>query len=256
LGPPAESPESRLPLLSPSSVLQRRKGLEMAALDGLEDLKSFLRVSCGTDGEGDVSCEKKIELLEAYAALLLEWNEKMNLVARSTLPDMWTRHFLDSAQMINHLPSKTKVLVDLGSGAGFPGLVLSIMGVKEVHLIESIKKKALFLEVVAKRLGLNVAVHNERIETIRGISADVVTARALTALPKLLSYAKPFLGEHSACVFLKGEKTPAELTEALKYWTFKYKLEPSMTSPDGHILTIKKLKVRTPHGSAKRNATY
>ncbi len=214
-----------------------------------EALFDFLRVSCGAYATGTVSYETKVKQLERYGELLLEWSEKMNLVARSTLPHMWERHFLDSAQLIPYIPAKTKRLVDLGSGAGFPGLILSIIGVKDVHLVESVGKKAKFLQAVVDDLKLNVTVHNKRIESIKGVEADVITARALTALPKLLSYAKPFMGEHATAVFLKGEKTPAELTEAKKYWTFKHKAEPSLTSPQGHVLILKKVKVRASHGS-------
>lgn len=214
----------------------------------------FLKVSCGSSFLTEVPYETKKVQMESYAELLLAWSEKMNLVARSTLPFMWERHFLDSAQLVKQIPSKTQCLVDLGSGSGFPGLILSILGVPEVHLVESVGKKAKFLSVVAKELGLNVTVHNERIEALSGLEVDVVTARALTALPKLLSYAKPFMGEKSKAVFLKGEKTPAELTDAKKYWTFKHKAEPSLTSPLGHILTISKLKVRASHGSRSKQS--
>jgi 16S rRNA (guanine527-N7)-methyltransferase len=109
---------------------------------------------------------------ERYAELLIEWNKKINLVAPSTLSDLWSRHFLDSAQLYGLLPPKTQNLVDLGSGAGFPGLVLALMGVPEVHLIESIGKKARFLEAVAAELAPNVTVHHARIEKFRHIRAN------------------------------------------------------------------------------------
>ena len=188
--------------------------------------------------------------LEQYEHLLLDWNQKFNLVAESTLPDLWQRHFLDSAQLWPLLPPSTRLLVDLGSGAGFPGLVLSILGVPEVHLIESIGKKAGFLKEVAQELGLNVTVHQARIEKVRDLQADVVTARALTALPELLSLAKPFMKKESCCLFLKGEKADAELTSAAKYWTFDCEKTPSLTSPSGRVLKISNLKVL--HGAHRR----
>lgn len=182
-------------------------------------------------------------MLERYAALLIEWNEKFNLVAASTLPHLWRRHMLDSAQLYPLLPEGTRRVVDLGSGAGFPALVLSILGVQEVHVIESVGKKANFLRVVTEELGLNVRIHHARIESVRDVVADVVTARAVTALPTLLSLAKPFIGRHSCCLFLKGEKADAELTEAAKYWTFRCDKTPSLSDPSGVILKINELKV-------------
>ncbi len=190
--------------------------------------------------------------LERYEALLKEWNERFNLVAASTIPHIWQRHFLDSAQLFPLLPSKATRLVDLGSGAGFPGMVLAIMGVPEVHLIESTGKKARFLETVAAELGLNVTVHNERAEKVRNLAADVVTARAVTALPELLSLAKPFMGKDSVTLFLKGEKADAELTEAHKYWTFSVEKKGSLSDPSGTILKLCDLKVLRKHDPKRR----
>lgn len=181
--------------------------------------------------------------LEHYAAMLEEWNARFNLVAKSTLPDLWTRHFLDSAQLFPLLPLGASRLVDMGSGAGFPGLVLSILGVPEVHLIESIGKKARFLEAVAKELDLSVSVHQERIEKLK-IPADLITARALSHLSQLLLWAKPFMKEESTALFLKGQKAEAELTEARKYWTFDLEKTASLTDPSALILTIRRLKKR------------
>lgn len=219
-------------------------------------LFASLRVPCGAKAFDDVPYETKVLRLEKYAELLLSWSEKMNLVAKSTLPNLWDRHFADSAQLLKYIPNKAQCFVDLGSGAGFPGLVLSALGAPEVHLIESVGKKAQFLAAVAKELDLNVTVHNERIESLRNLKADVITARALTALPKLLSYSKPFMDEKTVAIYLKGEKAPAELTAAKKYWTFKHKAEPSLTSDLGSILILSKLKVRASHGQRRKQPTY
>jgi 16S rRNA (guanine527-N7)-methyltransferase len=161
---------------------------------------------------------------------------------------------LDSAQLLPLLPQEGTRLVDMGSGAGFPGLVLAALGVPEVHLIESTGKKARFLEVVAAELSLNVIVHNTRLESVRGLRADVVTARALTALPDLLKYAAPFMGSPSLALFLKGEKAPLELTEAQKYWTFSCEETPSLTSPTGVVLAIRKLKAQKNHDPRRKHA--
>ena len=189
---------------------------------------------------------------KAYASMLVEWNSRMNLVAASTIPALWTRHIADSAQLMPFIPDSTSVLVDLGSGAGFPGLVLAILGVPEVHLVESIGKKAKFLAEVAKELDLNVIVHNDRAEKIRDLKADVITARAVTALPDLLSMAKPFMEKDSLALFLKGEKADAELTEARKYWTFTCKSQPSQTEPSGAVLAISQLKILRAHDRRSR----
>jgi len=187
------------------------------------------------------------EKLEIYARLLREWNEKFNLVASSTIPALWLRHFLDSAQLIKFIPKNSSSLSDLGSGAGFPGMVLAIMGVPSVHLIESIGKKANFLGVVAAELGLDVTVHNARTEDIRGLKTDLVTARALKPLPQLLSLAKPLTHKNSICLFLKGQQAEAELTEARKYWTFALEKHSSLSDPSGSVLKISDLKVIRPH---------
>ncbi len=213
-------------------------------------LSDLLSVSHETTAH--VSYETKKTRLEHYAELLLEWNEKINLVAASTIPHLWERHFLDSAQLFPLLPPKTRKLVDMGSGAGFPGLVLACLGVPHVHLIESIGKKARFLSHVTKELSLNVTVHQERIEAVQGFRADVVTARALTALPELLGLAKPFMGEESVALFLKGQNAPAELTEAKKYWTFLCEAHPSQTAPDSAILKIRHVKALPSNGSKRR----
>ena len=207
--------------------------------------------------QNDTLCDfpashEAVDKLKCYERLLREWNEKFNLIAPSTVPQIWERHFRDSAQLFPLLPPSAQRLVDMGSGAGFPALVLAIMGAPDVHVIESTGKKARFLETVAKELDLPVTVHNERIEAVRGLKADVVTARALTALPDLLSLAKPFMGAHSVALFLKGEKAEGELTQAHKYWTFNCTKTPSVTSPSGVILQIRALKVRSSHDGKRR----
>ncbi len=200
------------------------------------------------------SSREDVRRLERYAELLVEWNSKINLVASGTIPELWRRHFWDSAQLLPLLPPETRRLVDLGSGAGFPGLVLAILGVREVHLVESVGKKAKFLQAVASELAPNVTVHHARIESIRTLRADVVTGRAVTALPDLLSLAKPFWKKETLGLFLKGQKADVELTEASKYWTFNLEKQPSLTDNSGMILMIDDLKVRRPNHDTKTPA--
>lgn len=185
-----------------------------------------------------------IHRLESYADLLISWNERFNLVAASTLPQLWTRHFLDSAQLTAHIPSSASSIADMGSGAGLPGLILAILCPQgEVHLIESTGKKADFLRLVATELALKVVVHQERIEAIRDLQVDIVTARALKALPELLSYAKPLLKKDSFCLFPKGKNADAELTAAKKYWTFACERHQSQSDSSGSILKISDIKI-------------
>lgn len=190
--------------------------------------------------------------LELYAALLREWNEKINLVAKSTIPDLWTRHILDSLQLLDHLPPSAKTLADLGSGAGFPGMVLALASKLEVHLIESIGKKAVFLRTVAESLKIDVTIHHERIETIKDLHADIITARALKALPELLPLAKKVAHKDTVCFFLKGQHADAELTEAQKYWTFTLEKVPSLTDQSGVVLKIANLKEARPHDRKRK----
>ncbi|MCG5241934.1 16S rRNA (guanine(527)-N(7))-methyltransferase RsmG [Azospirillum doebereinerae] len=182
-----------------------------------------------------------LERLSAYEVLLRKWQPKINLVGPSTLPDLWRRHFLDSAQLFPLLPDATRVLVDLGSGAGFPGLVLAILGVPEVHLIESDSRKAVFLREAARAAGVTVTVHNKRIETVTGIEADVVTARALAPLADLLGWSFPFLGSRGTALFLKGQALDDELTAVAGGWTLRSERFDSRSDPTGTILRVSDL---------------
>ena len=180
--------------------------------------------------------------LEIYAALLTKWQGKINLVGPATLPDLWTRHFLDSAQIIPLLPGEPGVLVDLGSGAGFPGLVLAIMTDWQVHLIDSDQRKCAFLRQVALDCDLRVRIHAKRIEQVTGLAADVVTARACAPLDTLLDLAAPFVGASGTCLFLKGAQAEEELTAAERRWMMRVARRASVTDPAGSLLVIADLK--------------
>lgn len=186
-----------------------------------------------------------LERLEKYDALLLERNARMNLVARSTIADRWRRHYLDSAQLFALIPPAAKSLVDLGSGAGFPGLILAAMGRErglKVLLVESVKKKAAFLRDAAAAMGLdNVEVYADRIESLKLKPPDIVTARALAALPALLAYAHEITGKNTICLFLKGQDVGVELTEAARYWHMAVERRPSATANESSVLVIRNL---------------
>ena len=184
-----------------------------------------------------------LERLTNHARLLVERNAHLNLVADSTLPDMWRRHFLDSAQLASLVPDTARTLVDLGSGAGFPGMVLAIIlgplrpGLK-VHLVDATLKKCRFLEEVASATQAPVVVHWSRAEDVPDLKADVVTARALAPLTKLLRLAQPFFGPATTGLFLKGRAAASELTEARESWRLAAETFPSRSDPSGSILRV------------------
>jgi 16S rRNA (guanine527-N7)-methyltransferase len=189
----------------------------------------------------DVSRETS-ERLQRYADLLIKWRRRINLVSAETLGDLWRRHMLDSAQLLRLLPPETSSLADIGSGAGFPGLVLAILGIRQVHLIESDARKCAFLAEAARAAGLDPGrgpvIHQLRAEAIEALRVDVVTARACAPLPKLLGYAAPMLRADSACLFLKGGRVEEELTAAEKTWRMEVERFPSFSDPSGTILRI------------------
>lgn len=189
----------------------------------------------------DVSRETS-ERLGRYADLLVKWQRRINLVSADTLGDLWRRHMLDSAQLLKLLPPEASSVADIGSGAGFPGLVLAILGIRQVHLIESDTRKCAFLAEAARAAGLdpghNPMIHRTRVEAIDGLRVDVVTARACAPLSKLLGYATPMLRADSVCLFLKGGRVEEELTEAEKTWRMEVERFPSLSDPSGTILRI------------------
>jgi 16S rRNA (guanine527-N7)-methyltransferase len=189
----------------------------------------------------DVSRET-LARLKAYADILTDWNSRHNLVAKSTLPGLWSRHIWDSAQLAALVPPESRTLADLGSGAGFPGLVLAALRPElAVTLHEATTKKCDFLRAAAERMGLTVLVRNARMEELPRTAFDVVTARACAPLLQLLEYAHNFVGPNSVCLFLKGQNVGSELTEATRYWNMKASQTPSQTDPSGAIVTVREL---------------
>lgn len=179
---------------------------------------------------------------------LCEWQNKFNLVSKNSLEDAWNRHFLDSAQLFPLLPTTAKSLIDLGSGAGFPGMVLAVMATEKtpylkLTLVESITKKTLYLNHLKQICGCaNVEIINDRIEKLTGKTFDVVTARAVTALIDLLAYACPLLKKNGVCLFPKGKSFEDEIKQAQTKWSFEYQIIPSRTNKESVILVIKNLK--------------
>jgi len=177
----------------------------------------------------------------AYADLLVKWQARINLVGPDTVGDLWRRHMLDSAQLLRLLPPGARRVADLGSGAGFPGLVLAILGAPDVHLVESDGRKATFLREAARVTAAAVTVHTARIDALPPLAADVVTARALAPLGKLLGLAAPHLAAGGDCLFLKGRGSEDELTAAGKDWIITIDRVPSLTDPSGVILHLREV---------------
>ena len=186
--------------------------------------------------------------LTQFVDLLLLWQHRQNLIGPSTIPTIWTRHVADSLQLLAHAPDAL-VWVDFGSGAGFPGIpiacALADKPGSQVHLVESVGKKATFLREAVKVTGVPAQVHQIRAENFGdscGDKVDVVTARALSPLKILCDQAFPLIARGAIALFPKGQDVDAELTEAAKYWSIEASKLPSKTSPEGCIVVIRGLK--------------
>lgn len=209
-------------------------------------------------GSEDFACafgvsRETLGRLETYAGLLRNWQKTINLVAPRTLDEIWHRHFADSAQIYALIPTGARRLVDLGSGAGFPGLVLAIMAAGDparaalkVALVESDTRKAAFLREVARTLGIAVDIIPARIESekIRAIveRIDCVTSRALAPLPRLLELSSPLFDAGTTGLFLKGREVASEIREAERDWSFALSLQPSRTDAEARIAVLTGLK--------------
>jgi 16S rRNA (guanine527-N7)-methyltransferase len=189
-----------------------------------------------------------IHRLEVYAALLTEWQTRHNLVSSKTIPELWQRHFADSAQLLDLAP-RAKTWLDLGSGAGFPGLVIAILaanqGTLRMHLVESTAKKCAFLAHVAQMTDTAVDIHCNRIEELAQaeskLTPDVISARALAPLPRLLEFAAPLFRSRTRGLFLKGRDAEREIEAAGAGWHFRSRLHPSLTSGDSYIVEVTEL---------------
>lgn len=196
----------------------------------------------GYDASIDVPRETA-ETLRAFVDLLLRWNQRVNLVSDRSADTVWERHIADSLQLLPLLPYGTATILDLGSGAGFPGLILAIASGLRVDLVESDKRKAAFLIEAAARLGLGgVAVHAKRIEDAALQPAMLVTARALAPLHALLRHAHFLLAPGGTALFPKGRAAEEELTAASRNWIMRVERFPSRTDPASTILRISEIR--------------
>ncbi|WP_020590417.1 16S rRNA (guanine(527)-N(7))-methyltransferase RsmG [Kiloniella laminariae] len=209
---------------------------------GFEDFKKLVPVSRETEDK-----------LKCYADLLVKWNKAINLVGRDTISDLWRRHFLDSAQLAQYFPkissqenNSKPVIVDFGSGAGFPAIVLAILGVGDVHAMESDIKKSTFLREVSRETNTPLTVHNQRIEKITPFAVNFFTARAFASLDKIIDFAQPFIEVSSRetppeFLLLKGRSVDQELTEAEKKWSMSLSRYKSLSDSEATILRLKLL---------------
>lgn len=186
-----------------------------------------------------------IEKLKIYAALLAQWQPRINLVANATLPEVWHRHMADSAQIVALAPPAPTTWLDLGSGGGFPGLVVAIMlpGTR-VTLVESDRRKCAFLAEVARQTGITVEIQTARIEQIATQAmlgaVDVVSARALAPLVRLISLSLPFFGADTLGIFPKGRTADSEIAEARAAWAFDAEMVPSLTDEAARIVLVRR----------------
>lgn len=188
--------------------------------------------------------------LQDFVVLLSEWNTKMNLVSKNSLSDVWVRHVLDSAQLIDYIPNNVKHIVDIGSGSGFPGIVLAILLQEQnpqahITLVESITKKALYLKNVAENLGLNsVEVVNNRVENAVFKNVDMITARAVASTDILCGYADKIGNKNTEMLLLKGRSFADEEAEAGKRWIYTREIYKNKYSDDGVIVRIKNIRMK------------
>jgi len=183
------------------------------------------------------------EALKGYAALLIKWNRTINLVAPGTIPDLWGRHICDSLQLLGHIPPNANRLLDIGSGAGFPGLVLAIAmrnlpQAPHVILLDSDTRKCEFLRTASREAGVAPTIMINRVEDASPLGCDVLTARAVAPLIALLGHANRHLVPGGTALFLKGGAISEELADARLQWRFTHERHSSLTNPEAEILKI------------------
>ncbi len=187
-----------------------------------------------------------IKSFSEYETILSKWNQKINLVSPKTLADLWVRHFLDSGQIINHVDASGKKWVDVGAGAGFPGLVVALLLRDrkidcDIVLVEKNTRKVFFLNEVIRKLNLNVKVVNNNVDTIEPLNADILTARAFSELKNLIELSVRHRKKRGVSLFLKGENYRLELDKTLNYWFFDYDIFDSLSNSSGKIIRVKKI---------------
>ncbi len=177
--------------------------------------------------------------LATYVELLRKWNRRINLIGRDTEADLWRRHLLDSAQLLELIPKSARSIADAGAGAGLPGLILSVLNISaQIHLIEPDRRKAAFLREAIRVTQSTAIVHESRVEEVKLPAQDVIVARALAPLDRLLEMVEKLVSIHTVCIFPKGAQAEQELTAARARWIMQARQVPSRTDPAGRILVL------------------
>lgn len=183
--------------------------------------------------------KRQVEKIEFFILKIINYNAHTNLIGKSTIDNIWDRHVLDCLQLSRHINEKKLKIFDLGTGAGLPGVLLSIIGYKNVLMVDSVKKKTDFIKGVLKELSLNAKVQNKRIEKIKTTKQDIIVSRALAPLSKLLTYALLHSEKNTTLLFLKGRSVNSEIEIAMKNFNFDFKKLESISGGNGCILQIK-----------------
>ncbi len=185
--------------------------------------------------------DNQIKNLEDFVLFLLQENQKFNFIGKSTIDELWNRHILDSAQILRFIENKNARFADFGTGAGFPGIILSILGLKEIHLVEKAFRKCGFLRKAKLCSQNRIFIHQSKLEELSVSEFDCITSRALAPLNKLISYSTKFLKKDGFCLFLKGKNLNQELELAKKQFSFNYETYPSLTSKESNIIKISQI---------------
>lgn len=184
--------------------------------------------------------------LKIYHELLLRWQSKINLISNDTIDDCWNRHFLDSLQIQKYIENKNTKIADIGTGAGFPGMVIAICGYNNIHLIESDTKKISFLREVSRLTNTEVTLHHERIEDSKLYNVDVILSRACSDLNKLINMSSKIVSRETYFLFHKGKNYSNELEAAKKIWSFDDEIFNSITDPNGVIVKLSNVRRHSP----------
>ena len=186
----------------------------------------------------------QVDKIDCYLSSIIKYNKHTNLIGKSTIENIWNRHVLDCLQLTKHITNKKLKILDMGTGAGLPGVLLSIAGYQRVLMMDSVKKKTDFVRKTIKELSLTAKIHNKRIEKQPTSKHDVIVSRALAPLVKLLSYARMYSNKNTTSLFLKGRNAISEVDIAAKVYLFEFEKIKSLSSNDGCILKINNINIK------------
>ena len=182
--------------------------------------------------------KSQVDKIDFYLSSIIEYNKHTNLVGKSTIENIWDRHVLDCLQLTKYINNKKSKILDLGTGAGLPGVLFSIVGYQNVLMVDSVKKKTNFVRKIIKELSLTAKIQNKRIEAPPTSQHDIIVSRALASLVKLLTYARMYSNKNTTALFLKGRNVNSEIDIASKVYFFEFKKIKSLSSADGCVLKI------------------